>query len=496
MASFDEQVEFTRKYAQLAIDQHIKYGIPASVTLAQMAVESSWDKSGLAERANNCFGVTAGNSWKGPTVKEYDDNRWKDFRVYNSKEDSIEDHSRVLLGSNYMRYCAHLSSTDHLGWIKGIKAAGYATAPDYVSSIENVIKSNGFEKLDQMALEQAAQQGVRIGYMRGRQNEYKSSSVSSNISKEKKYILSFMPGTFSLPMNTNNMIVTSERGERNLGLKGASRNHKGIDIKADNALLFATEDNGRVIQAGFSGKGGNTVSIEYDRPDNSKVVVTYMHLSKIQVKQGDMVNGHQQIGVSGATGNVTGPHLHFQTDYIDSQGNKRNLDSAAYLAEISLRTNIPVRAISEKSKVDLVASYKSDMAILPSSAQSSIADRINERGYDSDEERRRRENQQEGGIDSTGDLLADLIAPLLKSAISLAIQLGSMDEGESISKEEADRQAEKEVSGDNSIKTVDAYHSDRELATVDVNKLAQSSSAIYESEVAAEQQKQNQLRIG
>ena len=151
MASFDEQVEFTRKYAQLAIDQHIKYGIPASVTLAQMVVESSWDKSGLAERANNCFGVTAGNSWKGPTVKEYDDNRWKDFRVYNSKEDSIEDHSRVLLGSNYMRYCAHLSSTDHLGWIKGIKAAGYATAPDYVSSIENVIKSNGFEKLDQMA---------------------------------------------------------------------------------------------------------------------------------------------------------------------------------------------------------------------------------------------------------------------------------------------------------------------------------------------------------
>ena len=483
MASFDEQVEFTRKYAQLAIDQHIKYGIPASVTLAQMAVESSWDKSGLAERANNCFGVTAGNSWKGPTVKEYDDNRWKDFRVYNSKEDSIEDHSRVLLGSNYMRYCAHLSSTDHL-------------APDYVSSIENVIKSNGFEKLDQMALEQAAQQGVRIGYMRGRQNEYKSSSVSSNISKEKKYILSFMPGTFSLPMNTNNMIVTSERGERNLGLKGASRNHKGIDIKADNALLFATEDNGRVIQAGFSGKGGNTVSIEYDRPDNSKVVVTYMHLSKIQVKQGDIVNGHQQIGVSGATGNVTGPHLHFQTDYIDSQGNKRNLDSAAYLAEISLRTNIPVRAISEKSKVDLVASYKSDMAILPSSAQLSIADRINERGYDSDEERRRRENQQEGGIDSTGDLLADLIAPLLKSAISLAIQLSSMDEEEAISKEEADRQAEKEVSGDNSIKTVDAYHSDRELATVDVNKLAQSSSAIYESEVAAEQQKQNQLKIG
>jgi len=40
MASFDEQVEFTRKYAQLAIDQHIKYGIPASVTLAQMVLRN------------------------------------------------------------------------------------------------------------------------------------------------------------------------------------------------------------------------------------------------------------------------------------------------------------------------------------------------------------------------------------------------------------------------------------------------------------------------
>ena len=151
MATFEEQVDFTRKYAQLAIDQHIKYGIPASVTLAQMAVESSWDKSGLAERANNLFGVTAGSSWKGPTVKEYDDNRWKDFRVYNSKEDSIEDHSRVLLGSNYMRYCAHLSSTDHLGWIKGIKAAGYATAGNYVAKCEQIILQNKLYLYDQLA---------------------------------------------------------------------------------------------------------------------------------------------------------------------------------------------------------------------------------------------------------------------------------------------------------------------------------------------------------
>ena len=135
------------------------------------------------------------------------------------------------------------------------------------------------------------------------------------------------------------------------------------------------------------------------------------------------------------------------------------------------------------------------MAILPSSTQLSIADRINENGYETDEERRRRENQQDGSQESTGDLLADLIAPLLKSAISLAIRLSSLDEQGSVSKEDADLQAEKEVMGEKASIKVEAYHSDRELAAVDVNKLSQTSSAIYESEIAVEKQQQNQIKM-
>ena len=74
--------DFYEKYAQLAIDQQIKYGIPASITLQQMALESGHGKSDLAANYNNYFGVKAGSSWKGPTVMKVDDHNYPEaFRV-------------------------------------------------------------------------------------------------------------------------------------------------------------------------------------------------------------------------------------------------------------------------------------------------------------------------------------------------------------------------------------------------------------------------------
>ena len=213
------------------------------------------------------------------------------------------------------------------------------------------------------------------------------------------------------------------------------------------------------------------------------------------VQPGDMVHGHQQIGISGATGNVSGPHLHFQTDFIDPQGNKRNLDSAAYLAEISLRTNMPVRAVSEKTKMDLVAPYRAEMTLLPSPTQQSIADTINSNGIDNEEERRRRALQDGESQGPTGDLLGDLIGPLFKSALTLAIQLSNSEE-EDIPKEVAAKQAEKEIAGTLDKGDPEAYHRTRDLDPVDSTKLAHDASAIYESENPSNQQQQeNQVKL-
>ena len=55
---------FYAKYAQVAIEQQIKYGIPASITLAQMGFESTFGTSRLARESSNFFGVKQGGSWK------------------------------------------------------------------------------------------------------------------------------------------------------------------------------------------------------------------------------------------------------------------------------------------------------------------------------------------------------------------------------------------------------------------------------------------------
>lgn len=157
---------FYEKYAQAAIDQQIKYGIPASITLQQMALESGYGTSDLAANYNNYFGVKAGGSWKGPTIMKVDDHNYPEaFRVYGSVEESVENHSKVLMASRY-RNCFKYSSTDYQNWAVQIRAAGYASDKTYAQKLINLIGENQLYKYDQMALEQARQRGVEIGYMR------------------------------------------------------------------------------------------------------------------------------------------------------------------------------------------------------------------------------------------------------------------------------------------------------------------------------------------
>lgn len=59
----DYKAEFFEKYAAAAIEEQKRYGIPASVTLAQMAVESGYGESSLARQDNNYFGIKASDKW-------------------------------------------------------------------------------------------------------------------------------------------------------------------------------------------------------------------------------------------------------------------------------------------------------------------------------------------------------------------------------------------------------------------------------------------------
>lgn len=94
------------------------------------------------------------------------------------------------------------------------------------------------------------------------------------------------------------------------GVNRGRYSHGGIDYPAPSGTPIVSIGAGRVIQAGWYGGGGNTVSIAY--PGN--LVARYMHMSRILASLNSLVAPGQQIGLVGSTGDSSGPHLHFQTE--------------------------------------------------------------------------------------------------------------------------------------------------------------------------------------
>lgn len=92
------------------------------------------------------------------------------------------------------------------------------------------------------------------------------------------------------------------------GRMWASGHHTGIDFPVPTGTPVASAADGIVVETGSTGSYGNQVVIRHA----DKLYTQYAHLSRISVAQGDKVTAGQEIGLSGNTGNSTGPHLHFE----------------------------------------------------------------------------------------------------------------------------------------------------------------------------------------
>lgn len=84
--------------------------------------------------------------------------------------------------------------------------------------------------------------------------------------------------------------------------------HTGVDFKASVGTPVYSIADGQVFDTGYSSAYGNYVEIYH----GNNVYSFYAHASSVKVKEGQNVTKGQQIMLSGATGNVTGPHLHFE----------------------------------------------------------------------------------------------------------------------------------------------------------------------------------------
>ena len=127
------------KYKDLAIQQMLRYNIPASITLAQGILESGAGESELCRKGNNHFGIKC-HDWTGAKVYHDDDASGECFRSYTTAIESFEDHSKFLSRSKRYSRLFQLARTDYKGWAHGLKECGYATNPQYASRLINLIE--------------------------------------------------------------------------------------------------------------------------------------------------------------------------------------------------------------------------------------------------------------------------------------------------------------------------------------------------------------------
>jgi LysM repeat protein len=131
--------DYFDQYKDVAVEQMLKYHIPASITLAQGVLESGAGRSELATRANNHFGIKC-NGWIGRKSYHDDDERNECFRAYDNVYESYKDHSIFLTTSKRYSSLFQLKLTDYKGWAKGLKACGYATSPTYATKLIEIIQ--------------------------------------------------------------------------------------------------------------------------------------------------------------------------------------------------------------------------------------------------------------------------------------------------------------------------------------------------------------------
>ena len=111
---------------------------------------------------------------------------------------------------------------------------------------------------------------------------------------------------FIMPLNTE---ITSEFGTKRVYNSKFKSYHSGIDFKANIRTPIIASNDGIVKLNKNRFYAGNSIIIDHGQG----IFTCYFHLNKIFVKKGEKVKKGQIIGLSGKTGRVTGPHLHFAT---------------------------------------------------------------------------------------------------------------------------------------------------------------------------------------
>lgn len=123
---------------------------------------------------------------------------------------------------------------------------------------------------------------------------------------KQEYVKKTNLGTFSNPLVA--MSLTSSFGSRKHPVLKKVLNHAGVDLRAKTGTRVVSAKEGVVTFAGRASGYGKLIIIKHSDGYETR----YAHLSQIDVKKGQKISQNQHIALSGATGRVSGPHLHFE----------------------------------------------------------------------------------------------------------------------------------------------------------------------------------------
>ncbi|MGW2212451.1 M23 family metallopeptidase [Streptomyces sp. NPDC001781] len=208
--------------------------------------------------------------------------------------------------------------------VVGTLAASPAIAAD--NSVENTGLTPVIAVSDTLADEIAAQATAQKATAERRAAEEAAERAAAERAREAKERAARKAererlNSFVMPI-TGSYVSTAYQSSSSLWSSGS---HTGIDFHAASGTTVHAAGAGTVVSTGWGGAYGNEIVIRMA----DGMYTQYGHLSSIGVTVGQRVIPGQQIALSGATGNVTGPHLHFEARTGPDYGS--DIDPVAYL---------------------------------------------------------------------------------------------------------------------------------------------------------------------
>lgn len=149
--------EFVKQVAPAAQREQKKYGIPASITIAQAGLESRWGNSRLGNKYNNLFGMKAtkgDDKVRMYTIEDINGKRHyipQYFAVYQTWDDSIKAHTNIIVNGtadNHHRFDGVRTKTNYVKAAQELQKNGYATDPNYANKLIYAINKFGLAKYD------------------------------------------------------------------------------------------------------------------------------------------------------------------------------------------------------------------------------------------------------------------------------------------------------------------------------------------------------------